>query len=84
MSDQHRVLPLLLTQCEAIDALFIEEVGPFGKVVVGEARAKWLASGKRIKASDIIDYIVLLASEVPEARQRSEFIAGARQVVGPI
>ena len=84
MTDQHRVLPLLLNQCAAIDALFIEEVGPFGQFVVTEAREKWLAAGKRIKTSDIIDYIVLLASQVPEARQRSEFITGARQIVGPI
>ena len=82
MSDLHRVLPLLNNLCAAIDALFIEEVGPFGQVVVAEAREKWLATGKRVKASDIDDYIVLLAREVPEARQRAEFINGARQIVG--
>ena len=82
MSEQHRVLPLLIGQCAAIDALFIEEVGPFGQLVVGEAREKWLAGGRRVKASDIDDYIVLLAREVPEERQRSEFIAGARKIIG--
>jgi hypothetical protein len=82
MSEQHRVLPLLLSQCAAIDALFIEEVGPFGQLVVGEAREKWLAAGRRVKTSDIDDYIVLLAREVPEERQRTEFIAGARRIIG--
>jgi hypothetical protein len=84
MSEQHRVLPLLLAECAAIDALFIQEVGPFGQLVVAEAREKWLAGGRRVKSSDIVDYIALLAREIPEPRQRSEFIAGAREIVGPI
>ena len=82
MSDLHRVLPLLNSQRAAIDALFIEEVGPFGQVVVAEVREKWLATGRRVKTSDIADYIMLLAREVPEDRQRAEFIDGARRIVG--
>ena len=82
MADQPRVLPLLVHQCAAIDALFIEEVGPFGQLVVTEAREKWLVTGRRVKTSDIDDYIALLAGEVPESRQRAEFIAGARKIVG--
>jgi hypothetical protein len=82
MSDQHRVLPLLLSQCAAIDALFIEEVGPFGQLLVTEAREKWLAGGRRVKAGDIIDYIVLLAGQIQDPRKRGEFIAGARNVAG--
>jgi hypothetical protein len=84
MPDLHRVLPLLNSQCAAIDALFIEEVGPFGRLVVAEVREKWLATGRRVRTSDIDDYISLLASEVPEARQRAEFIAGARQIAGRV
>jgi len=82
MPEQHRVLPLLNSQCAAIDELFIEEVGPFGRLVVGEARAKWLAGGRRVKTSDIDEYIALLAKEVPEPRQKAEFIAGARRIAG--
>jgi hypothetical protein len=82
MPDQHRILPLLVSQCTAIDVLFIEEVGPFGALVVEEAREKWLATGRRVKTSDIDDYIALLAKEVPEPRQKAEFIAGARRIVG--
>ena len=82
MPDPGRVLPLLNSMCAAIDELFIGEVGPFGQLVVSEARAKWLAAGRRIKTSDIDDYIVLLAREVPEPRQRAEFIAGARRIIG--
>jgi hypothetical protein len=84
MPDLHRVLPLLNSQCAAIDALFIEEVGPFGRLVVAEVREKWLATGRRVRTSDIDDYIALLASEVPEPRQRAEFIAGARQIAGRV
>jgi hypothetical protein len=84
MSDLHRVLPLLNSQCAAIDALFIEEVGPFGRVVVAEVREKWLATGRRVKTSDINDYITLLANEVPEPRQRAEFIEGARLIAGRV
>ena len=84
MPDLHRVLPLLNSQCAAIDALFIEEVGPFGRLVVAEVREKWLATGRRVRTSDIDDYISLLASEVPEPRPRAEFIAGARQIAGRV
>ena len=84
MSDLHRVLPLLNSQCAAIDALFIEEVGPFGQLVVAEVREKWLATGRRVRTSDIDDYISLLAGEVPEPRQRAEFIAGARKIAGRV
>jgi hypothetical protein len=84
MPDLHRVLPLLNSQCAAIDELFIEEVGPFGRVVVAEVRQKWLATGRRVHTSDIDDYITLLAGEVPEPRQRAEFIEGARMIASRV
>jgi len=37
-----------------------------------------------VHTSDIDDYITLLAGEVPEPRQREEFIAGARQIAGRV
>src|SRR4029450_3299373 len=55
MSELERALPLLNSHCGAIDALFIEEVGPFGRLVVAEVREKWLATGRRVRTSDIDD-----------------------------
>jgi hypothetical protein len=56
--------------------------GPFGEFVVGETRAKWSAAGPRMKPSDIEDYVVLLAQEIPEARQRAEFVTRVRELLG--
>jgi hypothetical protein len=76
------VVPILLTLCAAIDGLFIETVGPFGALVVKEARATWLAGGHRIRTSDIESYIALLAREIPDADERKQFAAGAHELVG--
>jgi hypothetical protein len=78
----NRVLPLISNLCGAIDQLFVEEVGPFGQLVVSEAREKWQAAGHRMKTSDIEEYVVLLAREIPESSQRSQFIAKARDLIG--
>jgi len=82
MAGGHRVLPLLESLCSAIDQIFIEAVGPFGQLVATEARTKWMAAGHRIRTRDVEDYIVLLAREIPEAPQRTEFIARARALIG--
>ena len=82
MAGGYRVLPLLESLCSAIDQIFIEAVGPFGQLVVTEARAKWMAAGHRIRTKDVEDYIVLLAREIPEAPQRAEFITRARTLIG--
>jgi hypothetical protein len=76
------VLPILLTLCAVIDGLFIETVGPFGALVVKEARDMWLAGGHRIRTSDIEPYIALLAREIPDADARKQFVAGAHELVG--
>jgi len=75
-------MPFLETLCKALDRLFIDEVGPFGEFVVGETRATWSAAGPRMKPSDIEDYVALLAAEIPEARQRAEFVTRARELLG--
>ena len=77
-----RVLPFLETLCKQLDQLFIDEVGPFGQFVVGEVRTKWTAAGPRVKTTDIEDYAVMLAKEITEQRQRNEFIARARELLG--
>ena len=82
MAPANRVMPFLETLCKALDRLFVDEVGPFGEFVVGETRAKWSAAGPRMKPSDIEDYVVLLAQEIPEARQRAEFVMRARELLG--
>jgi hypothetical protein len=76
------VLPILLSLCAAIDGLFIETVGPFGALVVTEARAAWLAGGHRIRTSDIEPYIALLAREIADADSRQQFVADAHELVG--
>jgi len=75
------VLPILLEICAAVDGLFIETVGPFGAVVVQEARASWLAV-RRVRTSDIEFYIALLAREIPDSATRAQFIAGTRELIG--
>jgi hypothetical protein len=82
MTGTNRVMPFLETLCKALDRLFIDEVGPFGEFVVTEIRAKWSATGPRMKPSDIEDYVVLLAQEIPETRQRAEFVTRARELLG--
>ena len=82
MPTGHRVLPFLETLCKALDKLFVDEVGPFGEFVVGEVRERWVAAGPRTRPTDIEDYIAMLAKEIPEARQRSEFVDRARELLG--
>jgi len=78
----NRVLPVLNSLCAALDEVFVEEVGPFGQLVVSEAREKWRAAGHRLKTSDVEDYVALLAREIPEPSQRSQFLARARELIG--
>ena len=82
MTGAHRVMPFLETLCKALDRVFVDEVGPFGEFVVSEIRTKWSAAGPRMKPSDIEDYVALLAAEIPEARQRAEFVTRARELLG--
>jgi hypothetical protein len=76
------VLPILVELCDALDRTFIETVGPFGELVVSEARAAWLAERPRLRTRDIEDYVVLLAREVGDSDARTQFIAAARRVIG--
>ena len=82
MTGPFRALPILLQLCDAIDALFVEHVGPFGQMITGEARGRWLASGNKMKTSDVDEYMGLLAQEIDDRAQRAEFVAQARALVG--
>ena len=82
MPGPYRVLPILQNLCAAIDELYIEEVGPFGTMVVGEVRAKWVATGNKVRTSDVDQYIAMLAEQLDDPWKRSEFVMRARQLVG--
>jgi len=81
MADKH-VVPILLQLCTNIDRVFIEQVGPFGDLVVQEARKAWIAGGPRIKTSAVEAYISLLAGEIPDKKDRASFILRAHEVIG--
>jgi hypothetical protein len=82
VSPKPHVLPFLTQLCDTLDRAFVETVGPFGALVVDEARTAWLAAGPRTRPRDIEDYVVLLAREVGDAEARAQFIAAARGVIG--
>lgn len=82
LSTRAHVLPILIELADQLDRAFIETVGPFGELVVAEARSAWLAAGPRIRTRDIEDYVVLLADEVGDAEARKQFLASARAVIG--
>jgi hypothetical protein len=82
MTGPYRALPLLLNMCAAIDNLFIEEVGPFGQLLCAEARTRWLASGNKMKTTDLDPYIVMLAAEIDGPERKSTFQLRARAIVG--
>jgi hypothetical protein len=82
MSGPFRVLPILQNLCAAIDELYIEEVGPFGAMITDEARAKWIATGNKVRTSDVDQYIALLAEQLDDPWKRSEFVVRARQLIG--
>lgn len=82
MPGPFRVLPILNSLCAQIDELYIEEVGPFGTMVAEEVRAKWLATGNKVRTTDVDQYIGLLAEQLDDPWKRSEFVMRARQLVG--
>lgn len=82
MTEAHRSLTILLKLCDQIDALFIEEVGPFGQLVVTETRESWLDAGPRVKTNDVRHYIDLLAREIPDADRSQHFLTKANALFG--
>jgi hypothetical protein len=77
----HRALPVLLRICDAIDLLFVVEVGPFGARLAEDARAAWLATGNRTKPSDVEDYVALLAKSIDDRERRDAFVTEALECV---
>jgi hypothetical protein len=82
MNETFRILPLLTRMCSAVDGIFVEYVGPFGELLIGEARTAWLAAGNKTRSSDIESYIARLGSQIDDPGQRTQFIARARTAAG--
>jgi hypothetical protein len=82
MNDTHRMLPLLARMSAGVDEIFVEYVGPFGELLIGEARSAWLRSGNKMHSSDIESYIALLAREIDDAARRAQFVLRAHQHAG--
>jgi hypothetical protein len=81
MPPAFRALPVLLRMCTAIDGLFVIEVGPFGRQLAEDARTAWLATGNKIKPSDVEEYVALLARHITDAERREAFSTEARACI---
>ena len=81
MVPTHRVLPVLLRICAAIDRVFLVEVGPFGKELSRDARAAWLATGNKNKPVDAEQYVALLARHIDDPDRREVFAREARECI---
>jgi hypothetical protein len=81
MSTGHRALPVLLRFCEAIDRVFIVEVGPFGAQLAEDARAAWLATGNKNRPSDVEQYVALLAQNIDDPERREGFVIDAKACI---
>ena len=71
-------MPVLLRICEAIDRLFIAEVGSPGKKLIEEARRAWLATGNKNRPADAQQYVLLLARHILDGERREEFVEEAK------
>jgi hypothetical protein len=81
MAAAHRALPTLLRICADIDQLFVIEVGPFGRQLAEDARVTWLATGNKIRPTDIEQYIALLAEHIEDPERRDAFVTDAMSCV---
>jgi hypothetical protein len=81
MSGPHRVLPVLLRICAAIDQLFIVEVGPFGQQLAEDARASWLETGNKLRPADVEQYVALLAEYIEDVERREAFVHDAHECI---
>jgi hypothetical protein len=81
MPPAFRALPVILRICADIDRLFVVEVGPFGRELAEDARAAWLATGNKIKPSDVEEYVGLLAQHIADTERRDAFVSEARACI---
>lgn len=81
MPPAFRALPVIVRICSDIDSLFVVEVGPFGRQLAEDARTAWLATGNKIKPSDVEGYVGLLAQHIADAERRDAFVSEARACI---
>lgn len=81
MPPAFRALPVLLRICADVDRLFVVEVGPFGRELAEDARTAWLATGNKIKPSDVEEYVALLARHIADTERRAAFSSEARACI---
>lgn len=81
MPPAFRALPVLLRICADVDRLFVVEVGPFGRQLAEDARMEWLATGNKIKPSDVEEYVALLARHIADTERRDAFGNEARACI---
>jgi hypothetical protein len=81
MPPAFRALPVLLRICAEIDRRFVVEVGPFGRQLAEDARGAWLATGNKIKPSDVEEYVALLAPHIADTERREAFSSEARACI---
>jgi len=81
MPSAHRALPVLLRICAAIDRLFVLEVGPFGAQLAEDARNAWLATGNKIRPSDVEQYVTMLAQHIDDHERQEAFVNEARRCI---
>jgi hypothetical protein len=81
MATVHRVLPMLLRMCAAIDQLFVVEVGPFGRQLAEDVRELWLESGNKVRPADVEQYVALLARHIEDPERRAEFVTEAKACI---
>jgi len=74
--------PLLARMCAGVDEIFVEYVGPFGELLIGEARNAWLGAGNKMRSSDIESYVALLARAIDDTGRRAQFVLRAREHAG--
>jgi len=77
----HRAVPVLLRICDAIDRLFIAEVGPSGRKLIEEARRAWLVTGNKNRPADAQQYVLLLARHILDGERREEFVEEAKDCI---
>jgi|AP12_2_1047962.scaffolds.fasta_scaffold51565_2 hypothetical protein len=71
----------VLEMCDAIDAQYILEVGPFGQVLAEDVRQRWLASGNKVNATHAFEYMKLLGRQIPNAAKREAFLSRAMHCI---
>lgn len=77
----HKIRQEILSMCDAIDKEFVFEVGPFGEIVTEEVRESWLASGNKVTAGHAIEYLKLLAVQIPDTKKQKNFALRAMHCI---